>query len=157
MRTIMVRALLSLIAAGTLSAAARAEDWTGPKDVAKAAHEFAVVVGQLRKAIKDVAEDSPLVEEARLIAKSAGQIEDAVGKGATYEAAKKEFRKVEGDYAHFEAGLKKAHDVHHEKTVEDAAKKARAAFEGLQAHMSGRRPAEEANQASPRPAREDNR
>ncbi len=71
MRTMMVRALPSLIAAGTLSAAARTEDWTGPKDVAKAAHEFA--------------------------------------------------------------------------------------FAGLQAHMSGSRPAEKANQASPRPAREDNR
>lgn len=157
MRTMMVRALLSLIAVGPLSAAALAEDWTGPKDVAKAAHEFAGIAGQLQKAIKDIAEDSPLVEEVRLLAKSAGQIEDAVGKGATFEAAKKDFRKLEGDYAHFEAGLKKAHDVHHEKSVEDAAKKVKAALEQLKDHMAGRRPAEKAGEANPRPAREDNR
>ena len=59
--------------------------------------------------------------------------------------------------AHFEAGLKKAHDVHHEKPVAESAKKVKATFDGLQAHMAGRRPTGTADQASPRPPREDNR
>jgi len=157
MRTPAMKTLLSLVVAGTLAASARAEEWTSPKDVAKAAHEFMGAAQQLQKTIKDAVADSPLVEEVRLLAKSAGQIEDAVKQGATYEVASKDFRKVEADYAHFEAGLKKAHDVHHEQPVEVAAKKAKATFDQLKDHMAGRRPAENAGQTSPRSAREDNR
>ena len=65
--------------------------------------------------------------------------ESAVDKGATYEVAKQDFRKIEGDYAHFEAGFKKAHDVHHEKPVEETAKKVRATFDHLRAQMTGKR------------------
>ena len=42
MRTLVTRGLLSLLAAGMLSSAARAGDGTGPKDVSKSAREFAV-------------------------------------------------------------------------------------------------------------------
>src|SRR3954452_3583261 len=157
MRTFLTRSLFSLIAAGVLSAAARAEDWTGPKDVSKAAREFADATQQLQKAIKDVDEDSPLVAEVLALSKSAARLRDAVEKGAKYEDARQDFGKIEGDYAHFEAGFKKAHDVHHEKPVAESAKKVKATFDGLQAHMSGRRPPEQAAQASPQPPREDNR
>jgi len=78
-------------------------------------------------------------------------------KGATYEDAKKDFGKMESGYARFEAGLKKAHDVHNEKPVADAAKNVKATFEQLQAHMSGRRPTVKTDQPSSRPTHEDNR
>jgi 1,4-alpha-glucan branching enzyme len=155
MRMSVARSLLSLIVAGSLSAAARAENWTGPKDVARSAHEFAVAAEKLQKFIKDVNEDSPLAAEIRALSKSASLLHDSVEKGGTYEDAKKAFRKIESDYAHFEAGLKKAHDVHHEKPVEDASKIAKTKFERLQAHMSGRRPVESTAPTSPRPAQED--
>ncbi len=157
MRTSLTRSLLTFIAAGVLATAARADDWTGPKDVAKSAREFAYATQQLQKAIKDVDEDSPLVAELLSLSKSAARLQDAVDKGAKYEDAKQDFGKIEGGYAHFEAGLKKAHDVHHEKPVAESAKKVKATFDGLQAHMAGRRPTETADQASPRPPREDNR
>jgi hypothetical protein len=157
MTTSLTRSLLSLIAATVLSAAARADDWTGPKDVSKAAREFAAATQQLQKAIKDVDEDSPLVAELLSLSKSAARLRDAVDKGAKYEDAKRDFGKIEVGYAHFEAGLKKAHDVHHEKPVAESAKKVKATFDVLQAHMSGRRLPEKPDQASPQPPREDNR
>lgn len=157
MRTMMVRTLLSVIAAGALSAAAWADDWTNPKDVARSAHEFAGAAERLQTAVKDVNEDSPLVAEVRSLSKSAARLHDSVDKGATYEDAMKDFHKIESSYTHFEAGLKKAHDVHHEKPVADAAKKVKTTFDQLQAHMTGRRPAEKADQVNPRPTQEDNR
>ena len=157
MRTRMARSLLSLVAVGALSAVARSDDWAGLKDVAQSAHEFATAAEKLQNTIKDVNEDSPLVAEARSLSKTAAQLHDAVSKGATYSNAKKDFGKIESGYTHFEAGLKKAHDVHHEKPVADAAKKLKATFDQLQAHMSSRRPAEKSDQASPGSTQEDNR
>jgi hypothetical protein len=155
MSTLLTRTLLSFIAAGALSAAARADDWTGPRDVSRSARQFASATEQLREAIRDVDEDSPLVAEVLSLSKSATRLQDAVDKGATYEDARPDFRKIESGYAHFEAGLKKAHDVHHEKPVAESAKKVKATFDQLQAHMSGQRPSEKSGQASPRPSRED--
>jgi len=80
MRTTMARSLLALIAAAAISASAWADDWTGPKDVAKSAHEFAGAAEKLQKAIKDVNEDSPLVAEVRSLSHSAAQLHDAVAK-----------------------------------------------------------------------------
>ena len=157
MRTMVSRSLLSLLAVGLLSAAAPADDWTGPKDVAKAAREFSAAAEKLQKAIKDVNENSPLAAELLSLSKSGTRLHDSVDKGATYEDAKKDFRKVEGGYAHFEAGLKKAHDVHHEKPVADAAMKVKATFDQLQAHMSGRRPSGKTDPSSPESTREGNR
>ena len=156
MRTLPTRSLLALVAAGLLSVAARAGDWTGPKDVSRSAREFANATQQLQQAIRDVDEDSPLVAEVLSLSRSAARLRDAVDKGATYEDAKQDFRKIESGYAHFEAGLKKAHDVHHEKPVAEKAKEVKATFDQLQAHMSGQRPSEKADQASPRTSREDN-
>jgi len=68
-----------------------------------------------------------------------------------------DFRKIENGYARFEAGLKKAHDVHHEKPVADAARSVKASFDRLQAHMSGRRPPENTEPVGPRSAQEGNR
>ncbi len=45
MSILVSRSLLSLLAVGLLHAAARADDWTGPKDVANAAREFAAATG----------------------------------------------------------------------------------------------------------------
>ena len=141
-----VRSLLSVIAAGALSAAAWADNWTSSKDVARSAYEFAGAAERLQKAIKDVNEDSPLVAEVRSLSKTADRLRDSVDKGATYEDAMKDFHKIESSFAHFDAGLKKAHDVHHEKPVADAAKKAKTTFDQLQAHMTGRRPTQKADQ-----------
>jgi len=157
MRTSLTRSLPSFIAAVVLATAARADDWTGPKDVAKSARDFANATRQLQKAIKDVDEDSPLVAEVLSLSKSAARLRDAVDEGAKYGDARQDFGKIEGDYAHFEAGFKKAHDVHHERPVAESAKKVKATFDVLQAHMSGRRPPEKADQDSPQPPREDNR
>jgi hypothetical protein len=142
MRILLMSSLLSFTAAGGLSVAARADDWTSPRDVSRSAREFADATQQLHKAIKDVDEDSPLVAEVFSLSNAATRLQDAVDKGARYEAAKQDFHKIESGYAQFEANLKKAHDVHHEKPVAELAKKVKAAFDGLQAHMSGRRPAE---------------
>ncbi|MCA1685517.1 MAG: hypothetical protein LC745_05935, partial [Planctomycetia bacterium] len=98
MRTIVARGFLSLVAAGALSAAVRADDWTGPKDVAQSAHEFAGAAEKLQKAIKDVNEDSPLVAEVRSLSNSATQLHDSVAKGAKYPDAMKDFRKIESGY-----------------------------------------------------------
>jgi len=152
MSMLVSRSLLSLLAVGLLPAAARADDWTGPKDVANAAREFAAAAETLQKAIKDVNEDSPLAEELQSLSRSAFRLHNSVDKGATYGEAKKDFGTVEGGYAHFNAGLKKAHDVHHEKPVAAAARRVQAAFDALQAHMSGRRPARNVDQAGTRPA-----
>lgn len=157
MRTTVSRSLLPLLAVGLLSAAAPADDWTGPKEVAKAAREFATAAETLQKAIKGVDDDSPLAEEVFSLSKSATRLHDSVDKGATCEDAKKDFRKVESGYAHFEAGLKKAHDVHHEKPVAEAAKNAKASFDQLQAHMSGRRPSAKSDPSSTRKTQEDHR
>jgi hypothetical protein len=156
MRTFFTRGLLSLIAAGALSGSTRADDWTSPKEVSKSAREFANATKQLRDAIREVDEDSPLVAEVLSLSKSAARLQDAVGKGATYEAAKQDFRRLENGYPHFEAGLKKAHDVHHEKPVAEQAKRVKAAFDQLQARISGHRPSEKTDPASPRRSREDN-
>jgi len=157
MRTLLTGGFLSVIAAVVLSLATRADDWTGPKEVSRSAREFADATQQLQKAIRDVDEDSPLVAEVLSLSKSAARLRDAVDKGANYEDARQDFRKIEDGYAHFEAGLKKAHDVHHEKPVEEKAKQVKATFDQLQAHMSGRRPPEKTDQVSPRTSRENNR
>ena len=149
------RTLLSLIAASTLCVTVRADIWTGPKDVARSAHDFADTTEKLQKAIKDVNQDYTLIAEVRALSKSADKLHDSVEKGATYEDAKKDFDKIETGYAHFEAGLKKAHDVHHEKPVADTAKKVKTTFDQLKAHMSGQRPMEKPDQAGPRPTRKD--
>lgn len=157
MRTMVTSRLLSLIAVGALFATARADDWTTPKDVARSAHEFGAAGLKLQKAIRDAVEDSPLVAEVGNLSKAADRLHDSVDKGAKFEEARKDFRKVEQDYAHFQDGLKKAHDVHHEKPVEEASKKAKAAFDQLQAQMTGRRPQEKTDPATARPSREDHR
>ena len=157
MRTTVAGIFLSLSLVGALSAASPADDWTSPKEVAMSAKAFAGAAETLQKAIKDVVEDSPLVTEVGSLSKSAAKLRDSVDKGALYEDAKKDLRKIESGYAAFESNLKKAHDIHHEKPVADAAKKAKAAFEELQNHMTGKRPADKTNEASPQPAQEDNR
>ena len=156
MKIMLTRSLGSLIAVCALSTVARADDWTGPKQVAKSAQEFAGAAEKLQKAIKDVEEDSPLVAEAGALSKSATKLHDSVDKGGTYADAKKDFGKVKSAYTRFEAGLKKAHDIHHEKPVADAEKKAKTMLERLDAHMAGRNPEEKTDQASPRTTREDN-
>lgn len=111
----------------------------------------------LQKAIKDVVADSPLVAEAGSLSKASSKLCGSVDKGASYEDANKQLRKIESGYALFEANLKKAHDIHHEKPVADAAKQAKAAFKQLQDHMSGKRPADETGGANPRVPQEENR
>ncbi len=157
MGTIVSRILLPLLTVVLLSAAPRADDWTGPKEVAKAAREFATATEKLQKAIKDVKEDSSLAAEVLSLSRSTTQLHDSVEKGATYEKAKKDFRKIESGYVHFEAELKKAHEVHHEKPVAETAKRAKATFDQLQAHMTGRSSTARIDQAGPRPSQEDNR
>ncbi|GAC1306158.1 MAG: hypothetical protein NVSMB14_12530 [Isosphaeraceae bacterium] len=151
MKRTLARSLLSLIAVGTLATAVRADDWTSPKEVAKAAHDFSGASQTLQQAIKDVDEESELVAEIGSLSKSAAELHKSVSKGAAYEDAKKDFRKIESGYARFEAKLKKAHDIHHEKPVADAAKKVKSTFDQLKAHISGRRPSEKTDQASPTP------
>ena len=133
------RSFLALVMTVVLPAVVRADQWTGPKEVAQAAQEFAAVAQRLQKAIHEVSGESPLAPEMKRLSKSASQLHDAVQKGAPYEDALKDFRKIERDYAHFEAGLKKAHDVHHDKQVEADVKKTKAAFDHLHAQMSGKR------------------
>ena len=157
MRTIVARTCLSLIAAVAISTTSSADDWTSPKEVAKSAKAFAGAAETLQKAIKDVDANSPLVAEVKSLSKSAAKLCESVDKGASYDDARKDFRKIESGYAAFESNLKKAHDIHHEKPVADAAKKAKATFEELQNHMSGKRPADKTGGASPRPSQEDNR
>jgi len=50
-----------------------------------------------------------------------------------------DFRKIGSSYEHFEKGLKMDHDAHHDEHVVADAKKTKAAFDRLQAHMEGRR------------------
>jgi len=157
MRTHVAKTLLSLIAGSTLAAAARADEWTGPKEVAGSAREFAAAAERLQKAIQEVNQDSPLVAEVRTLSTSAARLHDSVAKGAAYEDVKNDFRTIEVGYGRFEADLKKAHDVHHEKPVADAAKKVKATFDQLQAHMTGRRPSGKADPSSPGSTREGNR
>lgn len=157
MRRIVAWTCLGFIAAGVLSATSRADDWTSPKEVAKSAKAFAGTAETLQKAIKDVVEDSPLVAEVKSLSKSAAKLGDSIDKGALHEDAKKDFGKIESGYAAFAGELKKAHDIHHEKPVADAAKKAKVAFEELQNQMTGKRPADKTNGARPQPSQEDNR
>ena len=145
-RTLFARGILLLLATGAISASAWADDWTSPKEVAKSAQEFATSAEKLQKAIKDIQEDSPLVAEVGNLSKSAARLHDSVDKGGTYDDAKEDFRKIEAGYARFEAALKKAHDIHHEKPVEDAAKKLKTSIDALQSHMAGRRPTDKPEQ-----------
>ncbi|GAC1472067.1 MAG: hypothetical protein NVSMB9_18890 [Isosphaeraceae bacterium] len=138
MRRTFASGILSLIASTALSATTHAETWTGPKEVAQSAQEFAGAAETLQNAIKDVDDTSPLVDEVRSLAKSATRLHHSVADGAMYPDAKNDFRKIETSYAHFQAGLKKAHDIHHEKPVADAVKKVKTHFNHLQADMSGR-------------------
>lgn len=155
MGMVMARYLPSLIAAGALSGAVWADDWTSRKAVAKSAQELADTTEKLQKAIKDVDQDSPLIAEVGTLSKSAHKLLDSVENEATHEDAKKDFGKIETGYVHFEAGLKKAHDIHHEKPVADAAKKVKSTFDQLKAHMSGQRPTEKPDQAGTRATRKD--
>ncbi len=139
MKNLLSRSLLTMAAAGVLSTAALADHWTGPKEVAKAAHDFGEATMHLHKAIHAVAEDSPLVKEVHGLARSSQHFHRVVEKGATYEHVIKDFREIEHDYAHFQEALKKDHDVHHDRHVVADAKKMKAAFDHLQAHMAGRR------------------
>jgi hypothetical protein len=61
---------LTLIALCALSAVVRSDDWTGPKEVAKATRQFADAAHRLQAAIHDVSEDSPLAGEVQLLSKS---------------------------------------------------------------------------------------
>lgn len=139
MKTLLTGAFLPLALFALSPVTVRAEQWTGPKEVAQAAHGFAGAAQRLQKAIHDVSDDSPLSAEMQRVSKAASQLHDAVDKGASYEVALKSFRAIERDYAHFEGGLKKAHDVHHDKQVVAEVNKTKAAFELLQARMAGRR------------------
>jgi hypothetical protein len=150
MRIVLTSSLLTLAIIGVNPAAVRADQWTGPKEAAQAAREFADATRRLQKAIHDVSEESPLAGEVQDLSKSAGRLHDAVQKGTAYEDALKDYRKIERDYAHFEGGLKKAHDVHHDDQVVAEVKKTKAAFDRLQAQMSGRRSAG-GEQTTPRP------
>lgn len=139
MKRLLSKSLLTLVAAGAVTTVALADHWTGPEEVAKAAHEFAEAAKHLHRSIHDVAEDSPLVGEVHRLAKSARHFHKAVEEGATYEHAVKDFRKIAHRFDHFEKGLKEDHDVHHDEHVVANAKKAKAAFEHLRGHMEGRR------------------
>ena len=139
MKTRMTRSLMTLVAAGAVTTVALADHWTGPKEVAKAAHDFADAATHLHKSIHAVAGDSPLVAEVHGLAKSATHFQKTVEKGATYEHAVKDFRKIGHDFDHFEKALKKDHDAHHDEHVVADAKRTNAAFGHLQAHMEGRR------------------
>ena len=139
MKTRLTRSLMTLVAAGAVTSVALADHWTGPKEVAKAAHAFEDAAKHLHKSIHAVSEDSPLVEEVHGLAKSAEHFHKAVEKGTTYEHVVKDYRKIEHDYAHFEKALKDDHDVHHDDHVVADAKKMKQAFGHLQGHMSGRR------------------
>jgi len=150
MRIVLTNSLLTLSMAVILPAAVWADQWTGPEEAAQSAREFADAAHRLQKAIHDVSEESPLAAEVQRLSRLAGQLHDAVQKGATHEDALEDFRKIERDYAHFEGGLKKAHDVHHDEQVVAEVKKTKAAFDRLQAQMSGRRSAG-GEQTTPRP------
>src|SRR5262249_31407013 len=63
MKTLLTVSSLMLVLAGLSPAAVRADQWTGPKEVAQAAHGFAGAAQRLQKAIHDVSEDSPLAAE----------------------------------------------------------------------------------------------
>src|SRR5512144_3072766 len=115
MKTILTSGFLALIAAGVFPASTRADQWTGPEEVARAARDFAEEAGRLQAALR---------------------FHDAVAKGAAYADALREYRKIERDYAHFEGGLKEAHDVHHDEQVVAEVKKTKAAFDRLKARMS---------------------
>lgn len=139
MNTVLASSLLTLAVAASFVTVARADDWTSSKEVAEAAGGLADAAKQLHKSIHAVAEDSPLVEEMNLFAKSAQKFHEAVKTGATYGQATKDFGKIGSSYAHFEKALKKDHDAHHDEHVVADAKKTKAAFDHLQAHMEGRR------------------
>jgi hypothetical protein len=150
MKTILTSGFLALIAAGVFPASTRADQWTGPEEVARAARDFAEEAGRLQAAIHDVSEESPLAAEVQHLSKAALRFHDAVAKGAAYDDALREYRKIERDYAHFEGGLKEAHDVHHDERVVAEVKKTKAAFDRLKARMSSRRGAGD-DPATPRP------
>jgi hypothetical protein len=138
MKTLLASGFLALVATAGLSAASSAAQWTNSKEVAQAAREFSLAAERLEKAIHDVAEESPLAAEVKQLSKSANELHLMAQKGTAYEDAVKNFKKMGGDYAHFEAGLKKAHDVHHDKQVVAEVKKIKTAFESLQSLMSSR-------------------
>ena len=138
MKTLLATSLMALAAAGSLAAVAPAAEWTSSKEVAEAARGFAEATKLLHKSIHAVDEDSPLVKEVGDLEKSARHFHKAVADGAAYEHAIKDFEKIAQDYDHFEKALKEDHDVHHDEHVVADAKKAKSAFDHLQARMEGR-------------------
>ncbi len=139
MKTAFPNSLLTLAMAASLITVAQADDWTSSKEVTEAAGGLADSARQLHKSIHAAAADSPLVEEMDQLAKSARKFHEAVKNGATYGQATKDFQKIRSSYDHFEEALKKDHDAHHDEHVVADAKKTKAAFGRLQAHMEGRR------------------
>lgn len=133
------RRLMLLAAVASPVSSAVADEWTGPKEVAKAAGACAEPLKALHKSIRAVAEDSPLVKEVDQLANSTQKFRAAVEKGMTYEHALVDFRKLGKSYDHFREALKKDHDVHHDTQVEADAKRLKAAFDRLQSQMQGRR------------------
>lgn len=130
---------MTLVAAGAVTTVAFADDWTGPKEVAKAAHAFAEATEHLHKSIRDVHESSPLVDEVHRLHAAVLHFHKSVEKGSTYNHVIKDFRKIAADYDHFQKALKKDHEVHHDEHVVADAKKVQAAYGHLLDHMEGRR------------------
>lgn len=153
MTTRLTSHLLALAAATSLVTAARADDWTSSKEVADAARGLADAAKGLHKSIRAVAEDTPLVKEIDQVAGSAQKLHESVKMGATYEASVKEFGILSKGYNHFRAGLEKAHDAHHDEAVAADAKRVKAAYDHLRAHIEGRREPKPAPTPAPTPSR----
>ena len=110
-----------------------------PDEIAKATSAFVEATKRLQQAVREVAEDSPLVADLGRLSRSAGDLRQAVEKGEGSEHAVEDFRAIEGEYGRFEVALKKDHDAHHDDRVVAEAKKVNEAFGHLRDHMAGRR------------------
>ena len=109
------------------------------KEIAKAAFVFGEAAKRLQQAVREVAEDSPLVAQLGRLCKSADHLREAFEKGNGGGHAAEDFRAIEGEYGRFEAALKKDHDAHHDDQVVADSKKLNEAFGHLRDHMPGRR------------------
>ena len=110
-----------------------------PGEIARAAFAFGEAAKRLQQAVRDVAEDSPLVAQLGRLSQAAGHLRQAVEKGEGSEHAVGDFRALESEYGRFEVALKKDHDAHHDDRVIAEAKKVSEAFGHLRDHMAGRR------------------
>jgi hypothetical protein len=139
MRMFLGGVLFALMAAMPASAANQADQWTSPKEVSKAAHEFSKAAQGLQKSIQAVEESSPLGKQMQRISESAEKLHDSVDKGASYEDALRDHRKLVKDYEAFQASLKGAHEIHHDEAVVKDVKKVKDAFDRLQSNITGKK------------------